>query len=79
MKPRIQFIIMKIFMNIVKFCPKSLWFTVPHTFARAVDMADINLFKISLEKKMHTLLSNKTRHNEHCMFFVVASLIIYFR
>ena len=28
MKPRIQFIIMKIFMKIVKICPKSPWFTI---------------------------------------------------
>ena len=29
MKARIKFIIMKIFMKIVKICPKSPWFTVP--------------------------------------------------
>ena len=59
MKPRIQFIIIKIFMKIVKICPKSPWFTVPPLVGPTIIK---NIFKMLSLPHLQLNLSFQRNH-----------------
>ena len=69
MKPRIGFIIMKIFMKIVKICPKSPWFTVVATSSHYqswyLNLINIAIIHICMAMAIGVFNSNSEIHEKH--------------